>query len=77
MHDAAGLAYLDPQERLSFHRSHRPVRGPWSVCMHRLDARTVSYSQLRASETELSFRYAQGAPCRAALGPALILDRSE
>lgn len=75
LHDAvAGPAGLAPADMARFHRGHEPRRGPWSVCMHRPDARTVSYSQLRAGGSGLSFRYAAGAPCRAALGPALLLD---
>jgi len=66
---------LGPEEMAAFHRSHRPERGPRSVCMHRSDARTVSYSQLRAGSDDLSFRYAAGAPCRAKLGPPLRLAR--
>jgi hypothetical protein len=71
---AAGPTGLAPVAMARFHRGHAPRRGPWSVCMHRADARTVSYSQLRADRTELSYRYAAGAPCRATLGPALLLD---
>ena len=75
LHDAvAGPAGLASADRFVFHRSHLPRRGPWSVCMHRPDARTVSYSQLRASGSGISFRYAAGAPCRSALGPALRLE---
>jgi hypothetical protein len=28
------------------HRSHRPERGPFSICMHRDDAATVSYTEV-------------------------------
>lgn len=71
----SGGGPLDAAAMLAFHRSHRPVRGARSVCMHRPDARTVSYSQLRVASGELSFRYAAGAPCRARLGPPLCLER--
>lgn len=71
----SGGGPLDAAARLAFHRSHRPKRGARSVCMHRPDARTVSYSQLRVATGELSFRYAAGAPCRARLGPPLCLER--
>lgn len=60
--------------RRDFHRGHRPSRGAWSVCMHRSEARTVSYSQVEVAEGCATLRYAAGSPCRAALGPALSLE---
>ena len=31
---------------LAYHESHRPARGPASVCMHRPEAHTVSFSRV-------------------------------
>jgi hypothetical protein len=44
------------------HRSHAPTRGPFSICMHRLDASTVSYTEIAVSEKRATMRYKPG-PC--------------
>lgn len=44
------------------HRSHAPRRGPFSICMHRADARTVSYTEVAVSKTRAAMRYKPG-PC--------------
>jgi hypothetical protein len=44
------------------HRSHAPRRGPFSVCMHRRDASTVSYTEVAVSEKRVTMRYKAG-PC--------------
>lgn len=59
----------------AFHASHAPERGPWSPCMHREDACTVSASHVVVGPQEIDFRYAPGAPCRTPWGPALRLRR--
>lgn len=45
------------------HRSHRPARGPYSICMHRADAATVSYTEMVVAAGEARIRYHAGAPC--------------
>jgi Transport and Golgi organisation 2 len=45
------------------HRSHVPGPGPFSVCVHRQDADTVSYTELRCGETQISMEYLDGNPC--------------
>lgn len=52
----AGLLY-------QFHRSHVPVRGPYSVCMHREDAATVSLSAVSVTPELTEFSYYGGPPC--------------
>ena len=47
------------------HRSHAPERGPFSICMHRADAATVSYTEVSVTENSASMRYASGPPCTA------------
>jgi Transport and Golgi organisation 2 len=44
------------------HRSHAPKRGPFSICMHRRDASTVSYTEVAVSEKRATMRYKAG-PC--------------
>lgn len=45
------------------HGSHTPVRGPYSTCMHRGDAATVSYTEILVSPGTARVRYRAGAPC--------------
>ena len=49
----------------TLHRSHAPKRGPFSICMHRADAATVSYTEVSVTSTSASMRYAGGSPCMA------------
>src|SRR6266700_1672348 len=44
------------------HRSHSPERGPFSICMHRPDAATVSYTEVAVSKRRATMRYKSG-PC--------------
>jgi Transport and Golgi organisation 2 len=45
------------------HRSHAPVRGGYSICMHRDGAETVSYTEIAATSRMAKMIYAPGAPC--------------
>ena len=47
----------------AYHRSHHPERGPYSPCMHRPDAKTVSYSEVTVSDEQVCFRYRPLSPC--------------
>jgi Transport and Golgi organisation 2 len=69
--DAGSVAWL---RRL--HASHRPERGPFSVCMHRADAATVSYTEVEADERDISMRYLGEPPClgrEPADGPGMLI----
>ena len=59
------------------HRSHRPERGPLSVCMHRPEAATVSYCHITVQEVpgDIVFRYAPGPPCTTPVQAPLSLPR--
>lgn len=48
---------------LNFHRSHAPERGPFSVCLHRADAATVSFSHISVAGGAIRFDYHSAAPC--------------
>ena len=62
---------------LAYHRSHLPERGPFSACMHREDARTVSFTWIRVDREQVSMRYSADAPCRQWPPDApLVLERS-
>ena len=45
------------------HRSHLPERGPFSICMHRADASTVSYTEVTVEGRKVTMQYRPGAPC--------------
>jgi hypothetical protein len=45
------------------HRSHAPKRGPFSICMHRGDAATVSYSEVSVGPRSVVMRYKGGPLC--------------
>jgi transport and Golgi organization protein 2 len=47
----------------SLHSSHVPGPGPFSVCVHRQDAATVSYTEVRCSGSLISMGYLYGNPC--------------
>lgn len=50
------------------HRSHLPTTGPFSTCMHREDAATVSYTEISASSRMVQMRHFNRAPCQCARG---------
>lgn len=56
------------------HQSHGPQCGPYSTCMHRKDAATVSYAEVRVSRHKASMRYTPGAPCCTAPTPDIHLQ---
>lgn len=67
---------LNPDHLLAFHESHFPKKGGSSVCMHRIDAATVSLSHIIVGSEEISIRYKAGAPCQQAFLPSLTLART-
>lgn len=48
----------------NLHRSHAPAPGPYSICVHRPDAATVSYTQIVCDSTSATLAYLSGSPCR-------------
>jgi hypothetical protein len=53
------------------HASHIPEPGPYSVCVHREDAATVSYTEVRYAHGNLQMRYRTGNPCQSKESPGL------
>ena len=47
------------------HRSHWPEKGPFSICMHRDDAMTVSSTRIIVSHGRGTMIYQDGPPCLA------------
>jgi hypothetical protein len=58
MHATEGSRWLR-----SLHRSHVPAPGPFSICVHRQDAATVSYTEVECSRSLISMNYLSGNPC--------------
>ena len=50
----------------NYHQSHAPAPGALSVCMHRDNAQTVSYSHIQVAAAKIIFNYFPQAPCAAA-----------
>lgn len=48
---------------LRFHTSHLPEAGPYSTCMHRADAQTVSFTMIMVGPDGGALRYTPGPPC--------------
>ena len=47
----------------AFHRSHLPVRGPLSPCMHRPEAETRSFCRVDVMNDVVEIRHVLGPPC--------------
>lgn len=64
-----------PADYLRLHSSHLPERSAQSICMHREDAHTVSFSQIEVKREDVTYFYTNGAPCEAALEKSATLVR--
>ena len=54
----------DPEKLLrDMHRSHSPEKGPFSLCMHREDACTVSFTEITWMTRSAIMTYQDGPPC--------------
>lgn len=53
------------EQHKQYHASHSPERGGFSVCMHRDNGQTVSFSHISVTEIQARFDYFDGSPCRA------------
>jgi hypothetical protein len=58
----ASSGSLDWLRRL--HRSHTPHRGAFSTCVHRADAMTVSYTEVRVSAFSATMNHQLTSPCQ-------------
>jgi Transport and Golgi organisation 2 len=47
----------------SLHSSHIPDAGAFSICVHREDAATVSYTEVNCGQREVRMSYLAGHPC--------------
>ena len=61
---------------IGLHRSHLPERGRCSICMHREDAETQSFSLVNVAADVIRLTHTPEAPCRGtALHPLALLRR--
>ncbi len=60
---------------VDYHRSHHPQAGPYSTCMHREDAATVSFSRIEVNQDSIRFAYHPASPCSEAPGITRELRR--
>ena len=72
---AARPGGLTPELLFALHRTHRPEKGPLSICMHREEAVTVSLSLIMVIPSLVRFRYVDGSPCEAGPGTEITLSR--
>jgi hypothetical protein len=56
------------------HRNHEPERGPLSICMHRSDAMSVSFTEINVTRSAIDMRYGDGPPCE--IGTAAFTEAS-
>ena len=73
---AAGSTNGPAEMFTRFHHSHEPEPGPLSVCMHRPDASTVSFSRVKVNAVSVEFDYRPGPPCAGARTVRVSLPRS-
>jgi hypothetical protein len=57
------------------HRSHAPEQGAFSICVHREDAGTLSYTEVQCDAERVSMAYSPGYPCESTKITALELPR--
>lgn len=71
----AAAGPLTADRLAALHRSHLPERGKRSICMHREDAETRSFSQVTVTPGAVNLLHLPDAPCRATALPPLTLSR--
>ena len=59
----------------SLHRSHGPERGAFSICVHRPEAGTLSYTEVHCDAHRISMAYSPGYPCESTKITTLDLPR--
>ena len=64
-----------PEQFEAVHAGHEPERGPLSVCMHRPEAETVSYTRIDVGSAQVVMTYVPGAPGETTDRIVTTLDR--
>ena len=60
---ASESTVLDEAWLRRLHRSHASDPGPFSICVHRSDAASVSYTEVKHDDSRVSMDYLIGNPC--------------
>jgi hypothetical protein len=71
--------FLKPQSidtLINYHKSHQPSKGHLSVCMHRNDAQTVSFSHIHVGVVQSIFNYKNDSPCSDVVSDVTMLKRN-
>lgn len=71
----AAAEQYTPDRLTELHRSHLPERGRRSICMHREEAETQSFSRITVGADRILLTHTPDAPCRGTELPALTLAR--
>lgn len=71
----ATAAPLDAAAHRAFHRDHSPAASAWSVCMHRDDAQSVSFTAVELGRDEVRLDYHDAPPCQPGASFAARLPR--
>lgn len=69
---ASGRDAEGPDWLAELHRSHRPFSSPFSICVHRPDAATASYTELVLNSRVISALYVDGSPCETSGFPHIV-----
>ena len=71
---AAAASMQTPAWLRKLHHSHQPERGPFSICMHRAEAQTVSYAEILVTARKAEMIYTDGSPCTKKPGAPRLLS---
>jgi hypothetical protein len=55
--------YGSPEWLRRLHRSHGDAPGPFSICVHRKEVGSVSYTEIAVAPDRISMGYRTGSPC--------------
>lgn len=69
------LATKTANDLLMFHSQHHPEHSHLSVCMHREDAQTVSFTRIQVAKDNFQMSYVDGSPCSNLTPEALAAQR--
>ena len=68
---------VDVENAILYHASHLPKADQRSVCMHRVDAHTVSFTHLKVTPRDIQMTYIDGSPCEQNTAITSVLKRKD
>ena len=72
--DSETVSLQAPNILGNLHRSHAPEKGPYSICMHREDACTVSFTEVIVDNSVATVSYHKGTPCEVSVEDNITLS---